>query len=253
MTVEAAPPVAPREWTAEPADVLLADGTVAVIRTLREDDREAVLGEHLGHVGGVVDDLVEEQERQHVRPLAEGADALVDQHAALGDLEGLLRRRGILDQVGLTEERHQPSLELLDAEQPHVRRVDGLELLEVEPRRVGVHPADVEGLGHLLHREDVPVLGNPPAQHRNAEQADGTVKALAHSADQIGEIVELIGSIARRTNLLALNASIEAARSGEAGRDLRGARADQRTIVARPFRDVVGVGTDRVPPCGAGG
>ncbi|KQV67755.1 hypothetical protein ASC64_11080 [Nocardioides sp. Root122] len=46
MTAEAAPPVAPREWTAEPADVLLADGTVAVIRSLREDDREAVLALH---------------------------------------------------------------------------------------------------------------------------------------------------------------------------------------------------------------
>ena len=38
--------VSPREWTAPPSDVLLADGTIAVIRWLRVDDRDAVLALH---------------------------------------------------------------------------------------------------------------------------------------------------------------------------------------------------------------
>jgi acyl-CoA synthetase (NDP forming)/GNAT superfamily N-acetyltransferase len=46
VTAEAAPSVTPRDWSAEPADVLLADGTVAVIRSLRADDRDAVLDLH---------------------------------------------------------------------------------------------------------------------------------------------------------------------------------------------------------------
>jgi len=52
----------------------------------------------------------------------------------------------------------------------------------------------------------------------SARNADTTISALTASAQQVGEIVELIQTIARRTNLLALNASIEAARGREAGR-----------------------------------
>ncbi|MBO6756160.1 MAG: Cache 3/Cache 2 fusion domain-containing protein [Roseibium sp.] len=44
------------------------------------------------------------------------------------------------------------------------------------------------------------------------------VEGLAASAGKIGEVVTLIQAIAEQTNLLALNATIEAARAGEAGK-----------------------------------
>lgn len=53
------------------------------------------------------------------------------------------------------------------------------------------------------------------------EQAKDTgdqVNSLVQAAQKIGEVVSLIQDIAEQTNLLALNATIEAARAGEAGR-----------------------------------
>ncbi|WP_419903388.1 methyl-accepting chemotaxis protein [Kiloniella sp.] len=45
-----------------------------------------------------------------------------------------------------------------------------------------------------------------------------TIKGLEEASNRIGEVVGLISDIAEQTNLLALNATIEAARAGEAGK-----------------------------------
>ncbi|MBR0774987.1 methyl-accepting chemotaxis protein [Bradyrhizobium diazoefficiens] len=51
-----------------------------------------------------------------------------------------------------------------------------------------------------------------------ANRAGGEIRSLADAALRIGDVVKLISEIAEQTNLLALNATIEAARAGEAGR-----------------------------------
>ena len=52
----------------------------------------------------------------------------------------------------------------------------------------------------------------------NAQATDGIIGGLSKAADRIGDVVALIKAIAEQTNLLALNATIEAARAGEAGK-----------------------------------
>lgn len=51
-----------------------------------------------------------------------------------------------------------------------------------------------------------------------ARSTAGQVKNLVSAAERIGEVLQLITDIAEQTNLLALNATIEAARAGEAGK-----------------------------------
>ena len=51
-----------------------------------------------------------------------------------------------------------------------------------------------------------------------AEQSRSVVESLSTAAGKVGEVVGLINDIAEQTNLLALNATIEAARAGEAGK-----------------------------------
>ncbi|KLN61679.1 hypothetical protein WH96_04915 [Kiloniella spongiae] len=53
---------------------------------------------------------------------------------------------------------------------------------------------------------------------QQADNTRGIMSELAESTTKIGEVVNLITDIAEQTNLLALNATIEAARAGEAGK-----------------------------------
>lgn len=67
-------------------------------------------------------------------------------------------------------------------------------------------------------------------------EADETISALAASAEEVGQIVELIQTIAQRTNLLALNASIEAARGGEAGRGFAVVASEVKELATQTSR-----------------
>lgn len=207
----------------------MLDNTVTLVQSRQERDKiQAAIMKLLDEVGGLAEgDLTVEAEvtSDMTGALADSFNFMISElRSIIGHVQGTTKSvsasladlRGITDRLAAgSEEQAAQSTEASAAIEEMATSIQQVSENASSSATVAEQArANAEQGARAVAR----TIEGMKAVRDQVQETAKRIKRLGESSQEIGEIVELIGDIADRTSILALNASIQAAMAGDAGR-----------------------------------
>ncbi len=192
----------------------VAAGDLTVRANLAQRDELGQMADSLNRTVG--------QLRQIVGGVKQAADSVADASSRLTTEADLVMSRAQKQTDGVME---------ISA----AMEQSSVSVTEVAQNAEGVERSalDTQAMAHEGHDNMTKSIDATQRIEQAVRSSSSTIAGLSESIDRVGEITQVIKDIADQTNLLALNAAIEAARAGEQGRGFAVVADEVRKLAER--------------------